>query len=269
MTGRLARLAVLPRAILAPVILAPAILAPVILAPAILVRAMLAGAVLSGACLAARADIVDARYSEPTARYSHAVLGDALEWGALVLRLADGRRMTFRLPDAMVFEDLVPRLADLDGDGDAEVVVVETFLDRGARLAVWDETGRIAATDPIGARHRWLAPVGTADLDGDGRAEIAYVETPHRTGTLRVVRLYGTRLTGIASLPGLSNHRIGDAFIQGGIADCSGGPVIVTADIGWSRVIATRLTNGRLTPRDRGPYRGPASLSPARACAPG
>ncbi|MFN0114914.1 MAG: FG-GAP repeat domain-containing protein [Paracoccaceae bacterium] len=213
------------------------------------------------------AEIASARFAEPTDRYDHAILGDAIEWGALLLRLRDGRRITFRLPDAMVFEDLSPRLADLDGDGAPEVIVVETFLDRGARLAVWDETGRIAATDALGETHRWLAPAGAGDLDGDGRAEVAYVETPHRTGTLRIVRLVGGRLAEVASASGLSNHRIGDDYIQGGIAICPDGPVIVTADTGWSRVVATRLEGGRLRPGDRGPYRGPASLGPKRACA--
>jgi FG-GAP-like repeat len=216
--------------------------------------------------LTLRAEIVDARFTDPTDRYDHAVLGDALEWGSLVLRLSDGRRLTFRLPDDMVFEDLSPRLADLNGDGAPEVIVVETFLDRGARLAVWDDTGRIAATDPIGTRHRWLAPAGAGDLDGDGVVEIAYVETPHRTGTLRVVRLDGDRLAPVASHPGLSNHRIGDTVIQGGLAGCGQGPVILTADIAWSRVIATRLVDGRLVQQDLGPYRGPASLSPDVAC---
>ena len=41
-----------------------------------------------------------------------------------------------------------------------------------------------AATPFIGTPRRWLAPVGVADLDGDGRAEIAYVETPHRDKVL-------------------------------------------------------------------------------------
>ena len=35
---------------------------------------------------------------------------------------------------------------DADGDGDAEVIVVESDDDRGARLAIYDETGAVAAT---------------------------------------------------------------------------------------------------------------------------
>src|SRR5690606_33675671 len=126
------------------------------------------------------------------------------------------------LPHTRVFEDIEPRLADLDGDGAPEAIVVETDLDRGARLAVYDAGGLVAATPFIGRRHRWLAPVGAADLDGDGRVEIAYVETPHLGKTLKIVRLVGDDLQPVAEAPGLTNHRIGDPFIQGRIATCGG-----------------------------------------------
>lgn len=94
--------------------------------------------------------ILSAEFSEPTPRYDHAILGDALEWGALALTLSDGTRRLFRLPETLVFEDLTPRLADLDGDGAPEVIVVETSLAKGGRLAVWGPEGRIAQTPHIG-----------------------------------------------------------------------------------------------------------------------
>ena len=58
------------------------------------------------------------------------------------------------------------------------MIVVESHAAR-ARLAVWGAGGRLAAIPFIGTRFRWLAPLGAADLDGDGRVEIAYAETPH------------------------------------------------------------------------------------------
>ncbi|MDP3342596.1 VCBS repeat-containing protein [Frigidibacter sp.] len=206
-----------------------------------------------------------ADYAAPTDRYPHGALGDDLEWGALVLSLGTERHR-FTLPDELVFEDTAPRLADLDGDGAPEVIVVESHISQGARLAVWGPEGRIAATAFIGTRFRWLAPLGAADLDGDGRVEIAYVETPHLGRTLRFVRLEGDRLVPLAAQPGLTNHRFGDPQIQGGIAPCPGGPVIVTADAGWQRIIRTGWQDGRLTPEDAGRYTGPDSLVPQRAC---
>ncbi|CAN0601882.1 unnamed protein product, partial [Ectocarpus sp. 12 AP-2014] len=101
-----------------------------------------------------------AEYADPTTRYAHGVLGDAIEHGALVVETTNGRRLRFILPQSRVFEDTNPRVVDVDGDGDAEVVVVESDAQRGARLAIYDETGLIAANDYIGQRNRWLAPAG-------------------------------------------------------------------------------------------------------------
>ena len=206
-----------------------------------------------------------ADYAAPTDRYPHGALGDDLEWGALVLSLGDQQRR-FTLPEEMVFEDTAPRLADLDGDGAPELIVIESHTGQGARLAVWGPEGRIAATPFIGTRFRWLAPLGAADLDADGWVEIAYVETPHLGRTLRLVRLEGDRLVPLAALPGLTNHRFGDPQIQGGIALCPAGPAIVTADAGWQRIVHTRWQDGRLTSEDAGAYTGPDSLAPDRAC---
>ena len=81
-------------------------------------------------------DIARAWLAEPTTRYDHGILGDKIEAGALVIESRDGKRQTVRLKDDAVFEDLEPRLADLDGDGHDEIVVVKSYLKRGSSLAV-------------------------------------------------------------------------------------------------------------------------------------
>jgi hypothetical protein len=189
--------------------------------------------------------------SEPTDRYDHAVLGDALEWGALEMTLASGvlNVVKIRLPDHRVFEDITARVADLDGDDRNEVVVVETDTALGASLAVYGSEGKIAATDFIGQPNRWLAPAGIADFDGDGRVEIAYVDRPHLLKDLVFVRLDGDRLVETLRLPGLTNHRIGDSFISGGVRDCGQGAELVLASKDWSRVM--RVRQGQVT--DLGP----------------
>ena len=225
------------------------------------------------ACLAALAagpapaqTITAARYDAPTTRYAHGVLGDRVEWGALVLTLSGGRELRLTLPDTLVFEDTTPRLADVDGDGGPEVVVVETSLARGARLAVYDETGLVAATPHIGRPNRWLAPAGVADLDGDGLVELAYVDRPHLVKILRIWRFERGKLTPVADRPGLSNHRIGWDVIPGGLRDCGPGPELVMADADWQRVVAATLRAGRITIRALGPYAGPGSLDAALKC---
>lgn len=209
--------------------------------------ALLAGPVLADG-------VVAAQYSEPTTRYDHGILGDAVEWAALEIETAGGQRLIFRLPESRVFEDTEPRVADVTGDGEAEVVVVETDLDLGARLAVYGAGGLIAATGYIGQTHRWLAPVGIADFNGDGRAEIAYVDRPHLAKILRIVGVDGGRLVELAAAPGLTNHRIGENRIGGAVRDCGQGPEIVTADADWRRVMVSRLGPGGIVSEDAGPF---------------
>jgi hypothetical protein len=202
----------------------------------------------------------------PTDRYDHAVLGDAMEWGGLDLTTASGQVLRVTLPESRVFEDVTTRLADLDGDGDREVVVVETDIARGAMLAVYDASGRVAATAPFGETHRWLAPAGIADLDGDGRIEIAYVDRPHLARELVVVCLEGAELVELARLAGLTNHRIGDRVIRGGVRDCGAGPDLRLAESTWTRVMRVVFQNGRLTAQPVGAIAGPKGLDAALAC---
>lgn len=209
---------------------------------------LVAGAVCAMAVPGSASDITEARFAAPTDRYPHAVLGDGLEWGALEL-LGPGTRIRLTLPENRVFEDLAPRLADVDGDGDREAIVVESHANLGARLAIYDMRGVVAATPFIGRRFRWLAPVAWEDLDGDGRVELAYVDRPHLARILRVWRLEDGALRQVVSLDGLTNHRIGEDFISGGVRDCGDGPEMVLAEAGWQGLFAVRLQGDRLRTR--------------------
>lgn len=212
---------------------------------------------------AAAAQITGAHYEEPTTRYAHGVLGDAVEWGALVIALPSGR-VRIRLPADRVFEDVAPRLWDVTGDGNPEVVVVESHLARGARLAIYDNTGLVAATPFIGTPNRWLAPVGAADLDGDGAVEIAYVDRPHLARTLRIWRFRDGALTQVGSASGFTNHRIGWDHIIGGLRDCAGGPELVLASGDWASVMAVRY-DGTVQARRLGAY-SDAAIAAAMTC---
>lgn len=216
---------------------------------------------------AAAVDVVSARYDELTDRYPHAVLGDALEYETLVLLLGDGRTRRFTLPETSVFEDTAPRLVDLDGDGAPEVVVVESDARRGARLAVFGAEGRITATPYIGTRFRWLAPVGAADLDGDGLVEIAYVDRPHLVKTLRVWRYRSRTLEEVGVFPGVTNHRIGEQDIAGGIRNCGSGSEMVLANADWTRLQIIRFEDGKFQSAGIGYDTSRAAFARAMDCA--
>lgn len=227
---------------------------------------------LSGLCLgwasAASAElIISAQYADPTTRYAHGVLGDAIEHGTLVLTLGDGTSRSFTLPETSVFEDTDPRLFDVDIDGNPEVITVESDQSQGARLAIYDSTGRISATPYIGTRNRWLAPLGAADLDGDGKIELAYIDRPHLAKTLRVWRFDAGQLIPLADLPDLTNHRIGERDIAGGIRLCGPVPEMIVATADWSRLVAVTYSNGAFTTRDIGPHRNRDSFAAAMNCA--
>ena len=218
-------------------------------------------------CLAgggAAQTIQAARFTDPTTRYAHGVLGDAVEYGGLQITVlsSSGKRLTrsIMLPGSHVFEDIAPRLWDVTGDGLPEVVVIETDVARGAALAVYGPAGKLAETPHIGRTNRWLAPIGAADLDGDGIIEIAYIDRPHLAKELRVWSFVNGDLRPLARASGLTNHRIGEDFISGALIQCNGIPTIITANADWSRRMGTVLQAGTLVSRDLGPFAGRQSL---------
>lgn len=162
---------------------------------------------------------VKAWYERPTTRYDHGVLGDAIEGGSLVVLDEVGRKYELVLPETYVFEDITPRIADLDGDGQNEVVTIRTKLTAGAAIAVYQlQDGKLvekASTQPIGAPHRWLSIAGIGDFLGDGHREIAVVKTPHIAGVLEILSLRGDKLVRLYTPQlGYSTHFIGAHFVS-------------------------------------------------------
>lgn len=207
--------------------------------------------------MARSGDLTGAWYAGPVTHYDHAVLGDGVEASYLVVQAGPDCLLAIAAGDGHVFEDVVPHLADLDADGTTEVLTVRSSLTHGAQLAVYDRRGDalalIATTPPIGQPYRWMAPIGAGDVDGDGRVEVAAIDRPHLDRMLRVWRLTDGALVEVYRIAGLTNHRIGDRRILGGMRTCYGVTTMITADAGWTRVIATRIDRGRAVQRDLGP----------------
>ncbi|WP_050931623.1 FG-GAP repeat domain-containing protein [Aestuariivita boseongensis] len=214
--------------------------------------------------------ITDASYSGPTDRYPHGVLGDDIEYTQLDVTLSDGRVLSASYEATLVFEDVAPRLWDVTGDGAPEVVTVESHEAEGGRLVIWGlENGQlrqIARTPFIGTRFRWLAPIGAADLDGDGQIEVAYIDRPHLAKTLRVWRYTPDGFNEVATLPGLTNHRIGEDYITGGLRDCGQGPEMIVADASWRNIMSVTFGAGGLEAEPIGRFEGRASVDVELTC---
>lgn len=157
--------------------------------------------------------ITDAHYEAPVDRYGHFALGRPHEYSRVTATTDAGQKVMFRLPENEVFEDLAPRIVRLAAGEPEEILTIVSRRDSGSRLMMVRLSGgrlEISAQSPaIRTPRRWLNPVGVADLDGDGRAEIAAVITPHIGGTLKVYRRQGKELIEIAALGGFSNHVYG------------------------------------------------------------
>lgn len=157
--------------------------------------------------------LTEARYTSPVERYGHFALGRPHEYARLTATTRSGRQLTLNLPDDEVFEDLAPRLVRLAADEAPVLLAIVSRRDAGSRLVLVGLSGDTLAISAqsaaIGTPNRWLNPVAVADLDGDGRAEIAAVITPHLGGPLKVYRREGAALVEVAALAGFSNHVFG------------------------------------------------------------
>lgn len=208
--------------------------------------------------------------------YGHAVLGDTPEWNEVQVHWGpagraaapDRKGITHWRQSAHVFEDIAPRVQDLDGDGVPEIIVVQSSFSQGARLMVLRPAEGLApvTTPYIGQRNRWLAPIGMADLDGDGLTELAFIDRPHLAKRLRLWRYQDGALRHIVDRDGLTNHRIGEPDIAGGIRTCAGRPEMIVASADWSRLRAVTFDGKALDVADIGSQNGRASFERAMAC---
>jgi hypothetical protein len=235
-------------------------------------------------CVAGDGDWIErACFTDPLdpPRYGHGVLGNTPEWGALTIvpgplgrrlpamrdRLAPGGTLRLDTLTDRIIEDVAPRIVEITGGGPPEVLFVESDRRRGARIAIFDiERMAVVAGPFIGQRHRWLAPVGAADLNGDGRIEIAWVDRPHLVRELALGRVENGRIVEVARLPGLTNHRIGDEVIRGGLRDCGAGPEMILADAGFTQVMSARLQGDRIVASPLGLPATPAGFARALSC---
>ncbi|KEO55158.1 FG-GAP repeat domain-containing protein [Thioclava pacifica] len=251
-----------------------------------MLRAAIPALLLIAAALPARAEVsIAAHYADPTDRYGHNALGPDQEFATLYIEVtrkagSEGglfkgqSSLTYRLPadDDIVFEDTAPRIADLDGDGLPDVIVVQSNLTLGSRVLVLSAKdgapAYLASTPFVGEPNHWVAPIGIADFNGDGHQEIALIDAPHRLGILRLFQFENGALREVFHGGTLTNHRYGADRIMGGVRDCGSGPEMILASFDWSQLRAVYLdAEANVKWQSLGPDTSPAAFEKAMACA--
>ncbi|CAD7700980.1 unnamed protein product [Ostreobium quekettii] len=178
---------------------------------------------------------------QPTVKYPHGVLGDSTEAeGISLFSQEQGGTFTEALfipaPGEDVFEGLFPVWADVDDDGELEIVATLANSTHGARVAVYSEEGEVLGeSEPVGAfRWRNVGPVGP--FGPRGEIEVVDVLTPHLTGTVEFFQLDKEKkeLVLVAEKSGYTSHVIDTRnldLIAGGDFDGDGNLEVLLPDI--------------------------------------
>lgn len=185
-----------------------------------------------------------ALYANASSRYSHGLLGDAIEGCALLIfEVRDSEIQLLSrvdLPGADVFEGLAPFWADIDGDGREDLVCTVSNASLGTRLRVllWD--GRRVRQEldgpPTGQSYRWQHALSAGAFAPDGGIEIASMSSPHSGSRLEFYARAGAALERRASLPGFTSHRAGSRNLdQAAAGDFNGDGVPEVLVMGSSR----------------------------------
>lgn len=186
-------------------------------------------------------------YGDVTDRYGHGALGDTLEPSSLVVVDPMGPEVVARtvLDAPLVFEGLQPLVADLDGDGEPEIITTIADSENGARIAIFSPAGERTATGPVfgpGWRHQLaVAPFGP-----DGSVELVAVLKPHVTHTLEYYRLEDGDLSVRATVDGVSSHTYGSRNLDGAVAadlDTDGTVELLVPTTDRRRLVAVSRTS--------------------------
>ncbi len=191
---------------------------------------------------------VFAQYTDPTDMYPHGTLGDVWEATGLAV-YHEGRFKELQLPDNQVFEDITPRLVDVDDDNVPELICIRTDVNLGGGIAIYrlTETGltEYAFVPEIGTAFRWLNLAAVYDLDQDGKLDLAWVETPHLGGILKVGTIREGEITVAAEHPFVTNHGIGERNLCASALDEM--RQLIMSSQSRTKVVYITYENGELT----------------------
>jgi len=156
-----------------------------------------------------------------TTRYPHGALGDEFESGRVTIIDPQASEIVAEavVPEPSVIEGVVALWADVDGDGQDEILVTVSNQSVGARLEVFDQEGDLVAEGPaIGQGNRWRNQLAVAPFGPDGEIEIVDVRVPHIGGVVEFFRLESGRLTLHAEQGGFTSHMFGSRNLDMALA---------------------------------------------------
>ena len=90
-----------------------------------------------------------------------------------------------------------PSVADINGDGNYEIVIATGGVPASGRITAFDHLGNILPGWPVNYNNHWIqcSPV-LADLDMDGKLEIIFCERTASAGNIRVLKHDGSEFGG-------------------------------------------------------------------------
>lgn len=160
--------------------------------------------------------------TNPTNRYNHGVLGDAVEAGSITLidtLPVPSIVLRIDIPPPAVIEGIAPIWADINADGQREIIVTLSDREEGAQIAVFNEGGeRIASGPSIGRGYRWRHQLAVAPFAPNGDLELVDVLTPHIGGVVEFYQFSNNMLRITALMPGYTSHVLGTRNLDMAIA---------------------------------------------------
>jgi hypothetical protein len=214
--------------------------------------------------------------TQPTGLYEHGILGDALEATCImIVETEPVFKVVRRIPveEGRVIEGLSPIWTDIDNNDKREIIVTESDVSDGARIAVYSEEGELLGSGAeTGLGYRWIHQLAVGPFGEGGETELAVVCTPHIGGIVEFYRFSGTALTISARLAGFSTHRIGSRNLDTAVAcdfDGDGTVELLIPDERFETLLFLSRTGEIIEIESTYPVDGCAVTNIAAVCGPG
>lgn len=156
-----------------------------------------------------------AALSDPTLRYEHGVLGDAVEADSMTLIRPQGvagfESDGITPASGGVFEQIAPLWFEFPGIDEELLAVTESTPEAATRVSVYSPDGKLAAAGPfIGEPFKWRHLISAGPFGPNGEIELVDALTPHIGGTIEFYRPnFDTGSPDIvATQTGYTSHRI-------------------------------------------------------------